>query len=117
MTLNYQALGKRVKAARKKQHLSQAELAEMIDISSVYVSCIETGNKGMRIETLVQIANALLVSVDELLEEDLVFSPAKKGLGTLAALLEDCTSFERKVILETVHSLKRSLQSSRKNHP
>ena len=67
MTLNYSLIGKRIKAARKAKGFSQSELSELIDKSAGYMSYIETGSKNPSLETLVQLANALDVTVDELL--------------------------------------------------
>ena len=62
--INYYTIGQRVKEARKKKHLSQADLAEAVEKSTSYISYMETGLKCMSLETLVDIANALDVSAD-----------------------------------------------------
>lgn len=48
MTLNYLIIGKRIKEARKKKRLSQAQLCEMVGLSDGYVSYIETAVKSVR---------------------------------------------------------------------
>ena len=60
------AIGARIKAARERVHLTQEQLAEIIDISPTHMSVIERGVKGMRLSTFLKIANALNVSTDEL---------------------------------------------------
>ena len=65
--INYYTIGQRVKEARKKKHLSQADLAEAVEKSTSYISYMETGLKCMSLETLVDIANALDVSADYIL--------------------------------------------------
>ena len=72
--INYYTIGQRVKEARKKKHLSQADLAEAVEKSTSYISYMETGLKCMSLETLVDIANALDVSADYIL--------AGKSVGT-----------------------------------
>ena len=74
MTINYSLIGNRIKAARKAKGLSQSELSELIDRSVGYMSYIETGRKKPSLETLIQIANALDVTIDELLSDNLVAS-------------------------------------------
>lgn len=59
MYLNYETIGKRIRLLRKQQHLSQMELAEMIDKSPTYISLVENGQKGPSLETLVDVANAV----------------------------------------------------------
>ena len=53
------AVGRRIKEAREKRHLTQEELAARIDISPTHVSVIERGTKIPRLDTFVAIANAL----------------------------------------------------------
>ena len=72
MTLNYLIIGKRIKEARKKKHLSQAQLCELVGLSNGYISYIETASKGVSLDALVRIANALNVTADELLAENLL---------------------------------------------
>ena len=64
MNLDYKAIGKRIKEMRKRRKLSQAELAEVIEKSTSYISYIEAGQKCMSLDTFVEIANALAVSTD-----------------------------------------------------
>lgn len=59
MSINYKALGMRVKQIRQENQLSQARLSELIDKTPSYVSYMETGNRSMSLDTFVQIANAL----------------------------------------------------------
>ena len=67
--INYYTIGQRVKEARKKKRLSQADLADLIDKSTSYISYMETGIKCMSLETLVDIANALDISADFILAD------------------------------------------------
>lgn len=67
--MDFVAVGKRIKEVRERCGLTQEELSEEIDISSSHMSVIERGKKGPRLETLVNIANALGVSADELLQD------------------------------------------------
>lgn len=67
--MDYVALGLRVKNKRLEKNMTQEQLAEAVDISSVYVGQIERGDRHMTIDTLVKIANVLQVSIEELLKE------------------------------------------------
>lgn len=62
-------LGARVRARREALGLSQAELAEKVDISANYVSVLERGVKLPTLDTLVILAKGLGVPVSELLGE------------------------------------------------
>ena len=67
--LKYKEIGLKIAYYRKKKGYTQAQLSEMVGISSNYLSLIERGNNGhsYSIETLFKIANALDVSVNELI--------------------------------------------------
>ena len=81
------AVGRRIKEAREKRHLTQEELAARIDISPTHVSVIERGTKIPRLDTFVAIANALEVSGDALLL-DVVDHAAESQASDLSAALE-----------------------------
>ena len=70
MELDYRAIGKRIKIARIKADLTQEALAEKASLSTTHMSNIETGNSKLSLPTIVSLANALSVSVDEFLWRD-----------------------------------------------
>ncbi len=112
MYLNYQTIGKRIRLLRKQQQLSQMTLAEMVDKSPTYISLVENGQKGPSLETLIDVANALKVTMDVLLAEYLEQSTAAAG-SELAAILEDCSDYEKRVIIESAISLKHVLRDTK----
>lgn len=109
MELDYQAIGIRIRRLRKANGLTQQTLAEISGQEPSNISHIERGATKLSLPTLVNIANALGVTVDELLCDSL---PATKSVyeKELAQLLSDCTHGERKVIIETVRALKHNLK-------
>ncbi len=66
MEINYKRLGKRIKTARLKIDLTQAKLAELCDISNVYISHIENGTAKPSLDILYKLAIFLKVSPDYL---------------------------------------------------
>ncbi len=60
-------IGKRVSQARKTKRYTQAELAELINMSVKNVSRLEHGIMGMSLPTLMSICNTLDVSADYIL--------------------------------------------------
>ena len=64
---DFEAIGKRVQQARKTQRYTQAELSEMINMSSQNLSCLERGTTGISIPTLISLCKALDVSADYIL--------------------------------------------------
>lgn len=65
------ALGKRIKEARKNLKLTQEALAEKAKISNVYLGEIERGTKIPSVPVLVDLIEALEVSADYLLLDSL----------------------------------------------
>lgn len=62
-----EVVGKRIQALRKEHKMTQQQLAEAIDISEKYLSNIETGKDICSIHVILNIANLLDASVDDLL--------------------------------------------------
>lgn len=60
-------MGVRICQQRKNKHLTQEELAEMIDVSTQMISNLETGKKAVRPENLSKICSALEISADYIL--------------------------------------------------
>ena len=97
MELDYKAIGKRIKIARIKADLTQERLAELIDISPTHLSNIETGTTRVSLNTIISIANALSVTGDDLLCDNIIMSKVQFEKD-IALLLEDCDEYEIRII-------------------
>ena len=67
--MDYKRLGKRIREERIKLNLTQAQLAEAIDISDAYMGAIERGERSLTLDTLVKLVNRLGVTVDYMLSD------------------------------------------------
>jgi transcriptional regulator with XRE-family HTH domain len=67
--VDYVRLGHRIREERLKLNLTQARLAEDIDISDTYMGQIERGERSLTLDTLVRLVNRLGVSIDYLLKD------------------------------------------------
>lgn len=112
MSLNFGLIGRRIKEIRVNKKMSQAELAEKIDMSVVYISYIETASKQASLKSLVLIANVLCVTVDVLLNGNQTNDSAQYR-SELDKLITDCNSYEKRVIFETAYAIKKSLRENR----
>ena len=65
-----QSVGKRVHDSRIKSDYTQAQFAELIDISVNFLSEIENGKKGMSQETLYKLCKQFNISADYILFGD-----------------------------------------------
>ncbi len=111
MELDYQAIGVRIRRFRKGRGLTQQVLAERSNQEPSNISHIERGATKLSLPTIVNIANALGVTVDDLLCDSLVESRASFEREA-AELLADCTHRELKIITGVMRSLKEQLRNS-----
>ncbi|MGN1479724.1 MAG: helix-turn-helix domain-containing protein [Acutalibacteraceae bacterium] len=65
-TIDYKALGARIRAARKSNGLSQEKLGELCSVSTAHIGHIERGTRIPSLETLFKISKELNVSMDYL---------------------------------------------------
>jgi len=86
-TLDYKLLGKRIKQVRKMKTLSQNALAEKAGLTPNFIAKIEGNNTSISLKTLVNIANALEISLDYLMLNDV--SMLKQGKKTSTDLFID----------------------------
>lgn len=112
MSLNYKSIGTRIQELRKRKRLSQASLAELIDKSTCFISYIETAKRQPSLETLVDIANALRVTADELLTSNILYRHEIKD--EFSEILEDCSAYERRVIINNAKAMKQILRDERR---
>ena len=75
MEVDYKAIGQRIKIARIKKGVTQETVADLIDITPAHMSNVETGKTKVSLPTLIAIANALSVSVDTLLCDNVITFP------------------------------------------
>lgn len=68
--MDYKAIGKRIRNERISAEITQAELAEKVNVTTAYIGQIERGERKLSVETLFNIAIVLNVSVDFLLREE-----------------------------------------------
>ena len=111
MAVNSKAMGRRIKAARRKAAMTQARLAEEVGISEVHVSNLESGTGNPSLATLVDIANVLSVSTDELLCDSVVCCKPvfqKEILETTA----DCDDYEIRVLSYILKAAKMALRDN-----
>lgn len=111
MELDYLAIGMRVRRYRKEKGLTQQTLAELSNQEPSNISHIERGATKLSLPTIVSIANALGVTVDDLLCDSLV-EVRSSFERDAAMLLADCSHTELKIITETMRSLKEVLRQT-----
>ncbi len=109
MELDYKAIGKRIKIARIKADLTQERLAEMVEISPTHMSNIETGTTRVSLTAIVSLANALSVTVDDLLCDSVVKAKVQFEKD-IAGILYDCDEYEVRIIKDMAQALKDTIR-------
>ena len=69
--IDYVSIVEQVRKYRKKKNLTLLKLAEMVDVSESFIGQVERGKNKPSLETIINIANSLEVSVDDLLHYNL----------------------------------------------
>lgn len=110
MDIDLEIIGSRIKAARRKRKLSQAELAELLNISSVHMSKIELGKTNFGVDILMKITEVLQVSADELLRTDVPTANAVYA-EEIIGILEGSSQAEKEAMLNTLRDMKKVFRS------
>ena len=102
--MDYKRLGKRIREERHRLNLTQAQLAEDIDISDTYMGAIERGERSLTLDTLVRLVNRLGVSVDYMLSDSVTDSDT--NILEQFRQITDCQPLERKqMAINVLHTI------------
>jgi len=99
-TIDYQALGSRIRCARKNNHLTQEQLAEACSLSDAHIGHIERGTRIPSLETLVRLSEVLCVSLDWLLLDS--HSSVEGSLVSISSAIRDKEPEKVKRFISTV---------------
>lgn len=111
--MDYAAIGRRIRRVRTAKNMTQEKLAEYANISTVYISHIETGSAKPSLTVVVAIADALDVRVDSLLY-DVPRGGASIAVDEIAAVLDSCDAAQVQFIADLVKAAKLSLDAHMK---
>lgn len=113
MELDYKAIGKRIKVARIRMEITQEQLADMVSVSPTHLSNIETGSTRVSLTTIVKVANALNVTVDDLLCDNLV-KARPQFERDMQSLLDDCNDHEVRIAYKVAKAAVEAVRSDEK---
>lgn len=98
--INYRKIGARIAQKRKELDLTQAQLAEIVDLSKNHISTVETGGS-YSLETLLVICDALKITPDYVL-----FGTIRKDRkDDFVDVLKLCNEWEISVLLDLANVL------------
>ena len=107
MALDYSIIGNRIQTLRKKKRITQANLAEALQVSVSTISRIERGDLKINLTRLNQISEALGVKEGEILNGT-SFTSSQYLNADMAKLLRDSSPKNQKLIYaiaKTIHDI------------
>lgn len=107
--LDCESIGARVRYHRSQNGMSQETLAEYIGTSRVNISNIERGERTPGLEMVINIANVLNVSADDLLAGNLIAVNTGRREEELDILF-DCSQEESRILLESMRAIKQVIR-------
>lgn len=103
------AIGERVRKARTAKQMSQAQLAEALNISPSHMSNIEMGKHAMNVATLYQLCELLDVSADWIIRNGTHESRAYTA-EELTQIIDDCSPAEAEALLSVFQYAKQKMR-------
>lgn len=94
-------IGNKLYEIRKKKNMTQAEVAELAEISDRTYADIERGSTNMRIETAIKICCALHITPNEILTEE--SSPYIIDESQIKIRYNNCTEKEKQTALQLLN--------------
>lgn len=110
MSIDYISIGNRIKEIRTVKGWTQAKLAEESGVEPSNISHIERAATKLSLPTMVNIANALGVTLDEIAYGSLVKS-SHVSVRMIDDILSDCSQEELKSLAEVLKTTKSVLRN------
>lgn len=104
--LDSTVISKRIKSARRNAELTQAELAEIIGISTNAVAKLENNLMNASLQTLVSIANALRLDINYFLLEHGKYKDETHIDVFLHSLIQQLSQKDKEFVIHTINGLK-----------
>lgn len=109
MGVDYINLGKRIKYYRERAHLTQIELADKSGLSRSFIGRMETGSYNASLESVVAVANALKITIGELLVDSMEETGSVND-SEVAFILLDCSPEEEKILAKNMKDLRETIR-------
>lgn len=113
MALDYAAIGQRIRMFRIKRGWKQSDLAEKSGVEPSNISHIERAATKLSLPTLVSIANALEVSLDEIVYNSLIKNK-HIYVKEIDELVGDCDPKELSSIIQIIRTTKGIIRNYKK---
>ena len=112
MEIDYVSIGNRIRDLRIAKGITQAKLAEDSGIEPSNISHIERAATKLSLPTLVNISNALNVTLDEIVYASLIKN-THISVGMIDEIISDCTPQEIMALTEVIKTTKSVLRAKK----
>lgn len=110
--IDYKGIGLRIKAARQIKRYTQEQVADMCDVSTQHISNIENNKTKVSLPLLIDIANVLEVSLDELVCEVLNRSEIVYA-KEVQEIFDSCDIDETRLLVQSLKVTKKILDEQK----
>ena len=98
--MNYKIMGINIAKKRVENHLTQEQLAEIINVSTVFISQTETAVRKPSLETVYKLSSALNTTIDNLIGNESHQSQIEEIISLLENKNKDEISFVTNIVRE-----------------
>lgn len=107
-----ESFGRGLAALRKSRGLTQAQLAEAIDVSTQFVTAIETGKKAPSFDSIDRLARVLGTDAAAIFEAGRSTSRARPTSNALLRVIEALPGAHEEALVEVLQVVSRYLSSA-----
>ena len=107
--IDYKAIGRRIHKHRKNIHMTQAVLAEKLDVSESFVSQVERGTAKVSLQRLDQIAEILNVDIS-LLVSNIGNIENGKLFSEIDEIIKEWPDFEKEILVRVLTSIDKEIK-------
>lgn len=100
LIMDFKKIGGKLLSIRKKAGLTQSEVAELAGLSDRTYADFERGTVNMRLDSILHICKALLITPDAIVTEENESLTEKEA--EVMERLENCTQHEKKTVLQLI---------------
>ncbi len=113
--MDYFRIGQKIREFRKKNAISQEQLAEKVGISVTHMSHIETGNTKLSLPVLVEIARVLEIKTDDLLRDRQFLD--ERSYDEILDILDRCDDKQLQVLTSILSASKEAMDRYLDSNP
>ena len=101
--IDNKSIGERLRNEREKFGLTRESMADLVNLSPVYIGQLERGERQASLNTLMKVSDCFNVSTDKILKGD--SENIKLKTKNVISILEECSETELELIEKIIRTL------------